>query len=59
MSLARLKKLKKNTEDLILSFDRDDILGPIPFLEEACENFESAIEEFVDGYGSSGEDDED
>jgi hypothetical protein len=48
LSLVKLKKLKKDIENLIDVYDSKDIIAPIPNLEEACECLESAIEEMTE-----------
>jgi hypothetical protein len=46
MSLSRLKKLQKSINDLVTSYSNNNIIGPIPFLEDAAVSVEQAIEEY-------------
>jgi hypothetical protein len=57
MSLARLKQLQKNTENLIISFENTNIIGPISYLEEISDLIEHAIDEYKMTYDVAEEED--
>ena len=59
MSLVKLKQLQKNIEIVIEKFENDGMYGSIPYLEEAQENIEHAIEEYKLAYDCISSEDQD
>ena len=42
----KIKKVKSDIQKVIDKLDSNDLVGPIPFLEEALENLDAALEEW-------------
>jgi hypothetical protein len=42
---TKIKDCIKKTESIISSLEEDDVCGPLPYLQEAIENLENALEE--------------
>ncbi|NTW90932.1 MAG: hypothetical protein HGA35_03240 [Erysipelotrichaceae bacterium] len=53
--IRRIRVIKESLENITDNLNEEDVLGPIEYMEEACQYLEHAIEE-LEEYGQSDND---